>query len=682
MNPILSGHFNHFKKEIGCESWLDSEAFEAFALSTVIRRYHCNSIELDDFLTGRRIDAQNDPGSDCGIDGIVMLVNGRTVCDLQDLESEIEFKSLDVSFVFVQAKVSPKFDSGEISKFCHGVENFFKKDSELKFNRKLSNFRSLADKIFDSAIYLTENPTIFCYYVTTGEWTDPTEPVSFFNSLKSRLEEKHLFSKISWSALGEKELIDNAKTLRNRAVAQLRLKECVLLPQIEGVSEAHVGVVVCKDYVDLISDSNGNLRREVFNDNVRDFQGDNPINVGIGETLRNEAGKRRFVLMNNGITIVAREAKRRGEFFVLTDFQVVNGCQTSNMLHQNRHILDDEIRIPIKLISTSDPDLTNDVIQATNRQTTVSVEAFESLQPFHRTLEDYYDAQRQDGAPLYYERRSKQYEFDDSVNRFKVVSLAKQTQAFVAIYLSEPYNVHKYFGQVLDYCKERIYLENHFPDPYYLSSLLVYLVERQISQQNWSSDYRRWRYHLAYLIFIKLIAPKNRAVTVKKNQSYYSEAIKKALVPDEFNNLFIAAVTTLNAKADQNQLKTDRRLHHKKVFFEKLVGNAELPKNKSQQTSLGSGSDNLVERDKKGLIKVYDRWKGYGFTDSKPEEAFFHVTEITDLPFRFRYMGMPIVYDLYKDAKGFAARNIRLDEEEYRKRFSPIKGKDIFDAIR
>jgi hypothetical protein len=59
---------------------------------------------------------------------------------------------------------------------------------------------------------------------------------------------------------------------------------------------------------------------------------------------------------------------------------------------------------------TDDIDITNMVIKATNRQTEVKVEAFESLQPFHKQLEDFYNTFK-DIKPLYYERRSKQYDF-------------------------------------------------------------------------------------------------------------------------------------------------------------------------------------------------------------------------------------------------------------------------------
>ncbi len=67
--------------------------------------------------------------------------------------------------------------------------------------------------------------------------------------------------------------------------------------------------------------------------------------------------------------------------------------------------------MPIKIIVTDNMDVTNDAIKATNWQTEVKKEAFESLSPFHKKLEEFYATfDKEKNQRLYYERRSKQYE--------------------------------------------------------------------------------------------------------------------------------------------------------------------------------------------------------------------------------------------------------------------------------
>jgi hypothetical protein len=81
---------------------------------------------------------------------------------------------------------------------------------------------------------------------------------------------------------------------------------------------------------------------------------------------------------------VAREVNPVGSKFRLVDYQIVNGCQTSHILFNNRDQLTPEEYLPIKLIVTTDGDVTNQVIHGTNRQTEVKLEAFESLLPFQK----------------------------------------------------------------------------------------------------------------------------------------------------------------------------------------------------------------------------------------------------------------------------------------------------------
>ena len=72
----------------------------------------------------------------------------------------------------------------------------------------------------------------------------------------------------------------------------------------------------------------------VFEDNVRDFQGDNnDVNGGIASTLNNDDSEI-FSVLNNGVTIVASSISPTGDQFTINDYQIVNGCQTSNVLYQ------------------------------------------------------------------------------------------------------------------------------------------------------------------------------------------------------------------------------------------------------------------------------------------------------------------------------------------------------------
>lgn len=98
----------------------------------------------------------------------------------------------------------------------------------------------------------------------------------------------------------------------------------------------------------------------------------------------------KFVLLNNGITIVAKNANKVVTAFKISDFQIVNGCQTSHILFYGKDKITDSLIYQIKLIITDDSEVINRVIKATNQQTEVKREAFETLTPFHKSLEEFY----------------------------------------------------------------------------------------------------------------------------------------------------------------------------------------------------------------------------------------------------------------------------------------------------
>ncbi len=133
------------------------------------------------------------------------------------------------------------------------------------------------------------------------------------------------------------------------------------------------------------------MKGGLFFDNVRDWQGFNDVNSQIKNTL-DSPDRNRFVLMNNGLTIIAATVQPTGDKFYIEDYQIVNGCQTSNVLFSERAILDDNVTLPIRLISTQDENVTNAIVKANNWQTEVKEEQLFALQEYPKTLEAYFNS--------------------------------------------------------------------------------------------------------------------------------------------------------------------------------------------------------------------------------------------------------------------------------------------------
>ena len=162
-----------------------------------------------------------------------------------------------------------------------------------------------------------------------------------------------------------------------------------MLPDIDGVREAYLGILPVPEYLKLITNDLGFINKNLFFDNVRDFLGNNEINAEISETIRGGHGDK-FGILNNGVTVVAQSLRSVGNKFTVEDYQIVNGCQTSHILFDNRSYVSDSMFISVKLIVSDNEDVVNAVIKGTNRQNSVAIEEFLALTDFNKKLEAFY----------------------------------------------------------------------------------------------------------------------------------------------------------------------------------------------------------------------------------------------------------------------------------------------------
>jgi hypothetical protein len=406
MDKITNAYLNDFQKEYSYSTEIEkSKLFEYFVNHCIVSRLYSERFDVDDISVGG--------GGDMGFDGIAIIVNDNLVFSKEEIDDlKKRFHRLDVKFVFIQSKTSNKFDSGEIGNFVFGVESFFEHGLPKSTNEIVKSLKDLADYIYEQSIDFVNNPSCFLYYVTTGKWEDDPNLVHRIDVAKKKLHEMNLFDPfgIEFIPIDANHLKTIYKELKNKIDKQINFEKHTIIPQIDGVKEAYIGILPCDEYLKLICSNDGSLLKSLFYDNIRDFQGENPVNKEMGETLKNNFVKNSFVLLNNGVTIVAKSIQRTGTIFTIKDFQIVNGCQTSHILYANKESLDNSIYLPIKLIFTNDEEVTNRIIKATNRQTEVKTEAFLSLQPFQKSLEDFYNSftnENEKDYRLYYERRSK-----------------------------------------------------------------------------------------------------------------------------------------------------------------------------------------------------------------------------------------------------------------------------------
>ena len=229
------------------------------------------------------------------------------------------------------------------------------------------------------------------------------------------------------------------------------------MPVIEGVENAFFGVVSFNDFRNLIVDDTGRIKN-VFYDNVRDFLGDNEVNLKIKETLT-EKEFDKFLILNNGVTVVAEEKKDlQGSKFTIFNYQIVNGCQTSHVLFNNKDIEGIEnLKVPIRLIITKSEPIKSQITLATNRQSQITEEQLAAFSEFQKNLEQYYKSVQINDLQLYYERRTGQYNSDLDIKKTKIVNIKNQIKSVASMFLNKPHLVSGYYGKVYRSVEKEIF---------------------------------------------------------------------------------------------------------------------------------------------------------------------------------------------------------------------------------
>ncbi len=651
---VLEGFVNNFAEGRGLAQLPQDEIFEAFATYSLLRnRHQCDVADLDDnLLVGGNADG--------GIDSIAILVNGRPVHTEDDVHFFAEhLQRLDVDFVFLQAKTSPHFKTSDIGHFTFGVEQFFAAVSgekpRISFSSQILGSIAIAKSIYSQSIRMRANPNCFLYFATTGTWQDDQDPASRLSAGAKDLKATQMFSEVHAVPVDAESLKTIYRAIERGVVKEIEFSRAATFPRLSGVDDAYIGLLPGREFIKLISNDNDELNRELFYDNVRDFQGSNPVNTEIGHTLSDPTGKHNFPLLNNGVTIVARELRRTGDTFTISDFQIVNGCQTTHILFQNREGIDEDTFVPIKLVATRDRQVVAEVIKATNRQTAVLPEALESLTPFHKDLEDFYETHESDRDYLdrfHYERRSKQYIHDD-ISHKNIVTLTAQIKSFVAMFLNEPHSHPRYYGELLSAYEGRIFAQDHKPEPYYASGVALLTVEQWLNNNHKYRDLRPYK-HQMLMLLRAAIAAGQQMPRLNSNRigQYALDVVAVLRDPTHGPEMCRQVAERLRHELTQfGNSGTERNPPHRlRTFTERLLAGAGEEKPGDARGQVGSETDG--DRSEIGVIRFFDEWKNYGFIRWDGEENIFvHGSDLEAVPWHRRTRGQRVEFRIVPDPK-------------------------------
>lgn len=401
-----------------------SEFFEIFVAEQVLKDYDLGYEEIESGIIGG--------GNDGGIDSIYVLVNGELALDDYDISSLK--KGVVIETVLIQAKLSDGFGESAIEKLIAATEDLFNLSKDLDSLKMVFNdglLSSVANFRRIHAGLASKFPALRFRYIYASKGSEQHPNVRRkAEILGEKLKGLFSHADFSFEFLGAPELLTQARREPPSAHSLILAEN----PISSTGDVGYVALVKLRDFNTFISDETGKLRRNLFEANVRDYQGSTAVNDEIGDSLKAK-DREDFWWLNNGITIVAGKATVSAKTLTLEDPQIVNGLQTSNELFryfQESNTIGDERNLLVRVIVPTKPESRDRVIKATNSQTNIPPASLRATDKIHRDIEEHL---RPYG--VFYDRRKNLHK-NEGRPLDQIVSIPLMAQAVMSILLQRP----------------------------------------------------------------------------------------------------------------------------------------------------------------------------------------------------------------------------------------------------
>lgn len=468
-------------KECVAQSFRDSDEyddelsfFEYFSSSQILKDYDLSDDEIENGIVGS--------SGDGGCDSIYIFLNKNLVLPDQ-IDSITPSKESKVEMVIIQSKRETSFKESAIQNWKDVSNNLLSLSNSLndfttRYNDDVREsfgfFRDLYAKLLTSRVKLE-----FKYiYVSYAEELHPNVKQQA-EELKGLVCKLFPNAKVNIEFVGAAELYDKYNTPAE-TIVNLPLAE---VPIALGKNKNYVGLVSLKDYYRFIVSEDNILRRKFFEANVRDYQGRNNVNSRIRETL--ETGQSEdFWWLNNGITILTSEAMLvNNRELQLTNPEIVNGLQTSNEIYlyfkNNLSLLDSETRnVLVRIIVPDSEESRDNIIFATNNQTSIPKASLRVTDPIHLQIELYFK-----GRGLFYDRRKNYYK-NQGKKPSEIIGVSFLGQCLITLFLKKPDYARARPSTILtdDDSYNKLYIENQDLDVFYRCAVLGKKVQKNLKR--------------------------------------------------------------------------------------------------------------------------------------------------------------------------------------------------------
>ena len=398
----------------------DQDYFELFCAEQILKDFNLSYDELQAGV----VDGEHDGG----IDSAYSFVNGELVSEDFDCSP---FKSdVKIELHIIQSKTSGGFSEAPINRLISSTKHLLLLNAN--FN-ELPQYSDAVKAVLDSfrqtyRALASKFPQLHLhyYYASKSAASDIHDNLSLkAEELKSVASELFPDGEVSFQFLGARPLLELARR-RPKTTHDLRVSKTL------SDLDSYVVLSPLGEYVNFLKDSEGSIRAELFESNVRDFQGATEVNADIIRTLQSEKVVD-FWWMNNGVTILASRATHNGDIVTIENPQIVNGLQTSTQIATHfKGSEGDKRSVMVKIVSSENEETRDKIIKATNSQNRIQPATLRATDKVQRDIEEALKS-----AGLFYDRRKNYYK-NEGKPADKIISIPLMAQAVMTILLGQP----------------------------------------------------------------------------------------------------------------------------------------------------------------------------------------------------------------------------------------------------
>lgn len=557
---ILEGCIQGFKKTNEL-SLPDNEVFEIFSLTQI---HKDRNITYENIIS-----SIVDGGNDGGIDSIMVFVNEEFIENVDDINNFDFTKKPKTKFIISQCKKENSFKEGAIDKLITSMPILL--DLERNETALLARFNS---KLVEQALLLIETwkktsingGTISLEYIYVSNAPE-IEISSVFEEKKEQLSiltKKSLStSDVSFNLYSSNELLEYYQKQKSNRLS-IEFKEKPLSIDFEDSGIGYVGPVRLGKYKEFLQSETGDIRDDLFESNIRHFQGLVDVNKQIKTTIENPSHED-FWWLNNGITIIAEEPKEVGKKLSIENVQIVNGLQTSYSIFNNHDGRDNDQRsVLVKVIINTNKDTIDNIIASTNRQNPVSPTLLRATEKIQRNLEIFFF---QKG--YYYDRRKNYYK-NQGKPATKIFSIQSTAQSIYSVIYNEPHLARSIPTSLLknDESYKKIFNENNDFEGILnccLISKKIHDFFLQLADSTIKNKIANFKLHLTCLLVKKFFDKKNTSFEDLSN--FNTSLINIEL----FNNSVDFLVSKIDSYLEDNPESNLINIAKSKNFTEYLL---------------------------------------------------------------------------------------------------------------